>query len=104
MVLTGAAVRDGAVCLDGSAPSYFWRDGFGNGTKSWMLFLEGGGWCAGNADRLPIFGDGGGMDSCYERSRGPLGNGGAQGPAIMPLSSTEGQAYDALGPQYLTFP
>ena len=26
------------------APAYYWRDGTGNGTKSAILFLEGGGW------------------------------------------------------------
>lgn len=101
VLLTEAAERDGAVCLDGSAPSYFWRDGFGSGAKSWMLFLEGGGWCAGTADQLPIFANGGGgMDSCYSRSKGPLGNG--NGPDSYPLSSTEGHAW--LSPDPLINP
>jgi hypothetical protein len=27
------------------APAYYWRDGTGNGSKSAILFMEGGGWC-----------------------------------------------------------
>ena len=32
-----------AKCIDGTAPAYYWRDGVGNGSKSAILFLEGGG-------------------------------------------------------------
>eukprot|EP01048_Picozoa_sp_COSAG05_P027607 COSAG05_NODE_8136_length_733_cov_1.082019_1_plen_164_part_01 len=47
VLLTEAAQHHGAVCLDGSAPAYYWRPGSGSGAKSWVLFLEGGGWCSG---------------------------------------------------------
>ena len=40
VTLTEAAASDGAVCLDGSAPVYYWRPGSGSGAKSWVLFLE----------------------------------------------------------------
>ncbi|OMO93716.1 Pectinacetylesterase [Corchorus olitorius] len=35
----------GAVCLDGSPPAYHWDRGFGTGINSWLIQLEGGGWC-----------------------------------------------------------
>ncbi|RAL52735.1 unnamed protein product [Cuscuta campestris] len=34
-----------AVCLDGSLPAYHIDRGFGTGEKSWIVHLEGGGWC-----------------------------------------------------------
>ncbi|KAJ6699600.1 PECTIN ACETYLESTERASE 4 [Salix purpurea] len=34
-----------AVCLDGSLPGYHFRKGFGSGSNSWLLHIEGGGWC-----------------------------------------------------------
>ena len=85
------AVAAGAVCLDGSAPAFHWRDGHGAGAKSWIIFLEGGGWCAGFDRELPVF-DGWGMDSCYSRSRGPLGSGLA-GPATIYSNMTEGSSW-----------
>ncbi|GLT81046.1 hypothetical protein SLA2020_524540 [Shorea laevis] len=39
------AVAKGAVCLDGSPPAYHWDRGFGSGINSWLVHLEGGGWC-----------------------------------------------------------
>lgn len=35
----------GALCLDGSLPGYHFRKGFGSGSNSWILHIEGGGWC-----------------------------------------------------------
>ncbi|XP_022737900.1 pectin acetylesterase 8-like isoform X2 [Durio zibethinus] len=40
-----SAVAKGAVCLDGSPPAYHWDRGFGTGINSWLIQLEGGGWC-----------------------------------------------------------
>ncbi|XVE99996.1 hypothetical protein REPUB_Repub03eG0248500 [Reevesia pubescens] len=40
-----SAVAKGAVCLDGSPPAYNWDRGFGTGINSWLIQLEGGGWC-----------------------------------------------------------
>ncbi|XP_021898764.1 pectin acetylesterase 8 isoform X2 [Carica papaya] len=39
------APEKGAVCLDGSPPAYHLDRGFGTGIKSWLIQLEGGGWC-----------------------------------------------------------
>ena len=95
VLLTDAAARDGAVCLDGSPAAYYWRAGSGSGKNSWVLFLEGGGWCC---SKLPVLlpvilrchlsqgivawrsrcaGLGtavGGFDSCLSRSHGGLGS------------------------------
>lgn len=68
VLLTEAASRDGAVCLDGTPAAYYWRSGSGSGKNSWVLFLEGGGWCAGLGTAV------GGFDSCLSRSHGGLGS------------------------------
>ncbi|XP_057421632.1 pectin acetylesterase 8-like [Lotus japonicus] len=39
------AVPKGAVCLDGSPPAYHFDEGSGEGANSWLVHLEGGGWC-----------------------------------------------------------
>ncbi|KAL0432687.1 UNVERIFIED_CONTAM: Pectin acetylesterase 11 [Sesamum latifolium] len=44
-----SAVSKGAVCLDGSPPAYFYDKGYGEGADNWVVYLEGGGWCAGTA-------------------------------------------------------
>ncbi|MBA0816310.1 hypothetical protein Gohar_000988 [Gossypium harknessii] len=36
---------DHAVCLDGTLPGYHWHRGYGSGANSWLIQLEGGGWC-----------------------------------------------------------
>ncbi|KAL8090091.1 hypothetical protein AgCh_039532 [Apium graveolens] len=46
------AVRQGAVCLDGSPPAYQFDKGFGDGVNNWLIFLEGGGWCDTTEDCL----------------------------------------------------
>ncbi|CAA0827253.1 Pectin acetylesterase 6 [Striga hermonthica] len=43
--LVNGAAAAGAVCLDGSLPGYHLNRGFGSGAKSWLIQLEGGGWC-----------------------------------------------------------
>ncbi|ERN02080.1 pectin acetylesterase 12 [Amborella trichopoda] len=43
-LIFGAKAR-GAVCLDGTLPGYHLHRGFGSGTNSWLIQLEGGGWC-----------------------------------------------------------
>ncbi|CAN1299211.1 Pectin acetylesterase 8 [Linum perenne] len=40
-----SAVSKGAVCLDGSPPAYNFDKGYGTGINSWVVQLEGGGWC-----------------------------------------------------------
>ncbi|XP_002280865.3 pectin acetylesterase 3 [Vitis vinifera] len=43
-LIPGAAAK-GAVCLDGTLPGYHFHPGFGSGANSWLIQLEGGGWC-----------------------------------------------------------
>ncbi|KAK9054786.1 hypothetical protein SSX86_025865 [Deinandra increscens subsp. villosa] len=43
-LIPGAAAK-GAVCLDGTLPGYHLHRGFGSGANSWLIQLEGGGWC-----------------------------------------------------------
>ncbi|XP_052482096.1 pectin acetylesterase 10 isoform X2 [Gossypium raimondii] len=42
--ITSAGAK-GAVCLDGTLPGYHWHRGYGSGANSWLIQLEGGGWC-----------------------------------------------------------
>jgi hypothetical protein len=34
-----------ALCIDGSNPAYYFREGFGNGKNKFHIHFEGGGWC-----------------------------------------------------------
>ncbi|KAI3725243.1 hypothetical protein L1987_65024 [Smallanthus sonchifolius] len=43
-LIPGAAAK-GAVCLDGTLPGYHLHLGYGSGANSWLVHLEGGGWC-----------------------------------------------------------
>ncbi|CAL1407805.1 unnamed protein product [Linum trigynum] len=45
LTLIPAAAATGAVCLDGTLPGYHLHRGFGSGANSWLIQLEGGGWC-----------------------------------------------------------
>ncbi|KAJ6796196.1 pectin acetylesterase 12-like [Iris pallida] len=45
LTLIPDAASKGAVCLDGSVPGYHLHRGFGSGANSWLVNLEGGGWC-----------------------------------------------------------
>ncbi|KAL8239586.1 hypothetical protein R6Q59_016153 [Mikania micrantha] len=45
LTLIHGAGSKGAVCLDGSLPGYHLHRGFGSGANSWIVHLEGGGWC-----------------------------------------------------------
>ncbi|KAH0642732.1 hypothetical protein KY289_033706 [Solanum tuberosum] len=38
-------ILQSAVCLDGSPPTYHLHRGFGTGLHSWIIYLDGGGWC-----------------------------------------------------------
>ncbi|KFK38327.1 hypothetical protein AALP_AA3G099800 [Arabis alpina] len=44
--LSSLAKERGAFCLDGSLPGYHFQNGSGSGSNSWLLHLEGGGWCS----------------------------------------------------------
>ncbi|MCO5560397.1 hypothetical protein L7F22_014012 [Adiantum nelumboides] len=50
-----------AVCLDGSPPAYSMDPGSGSGQYSWIVHLQGGGWC-------------GSADECLQRSFTDLGS------------------------------
>ncbi|XP_066311566.1 uncharacterized protein [Miscanthus floridulus] len=45
LTLLANAREKGAVCLAGSPPAYQLRIGFGSGSQSWLVNLEGGAWC-----------------------------------------------------------
>ncbi|KAM7478563.1 hypothetical protein LguiA_026776 [Lonicera macranthoides] len=45
LTLIRSAAAKGAVCLDGSLPAYHLHRGYGSGANSWLIQLEGGGWC-----------------------------------------------------------
>ncbi|PIA60245.1 hypothetical protein AQUCO_00300035v1 [Aquilegia coerulea] len=45
LTLLPNAKLTGAVCLDGSSPGFHFQKGFGSGSDSWVLHIEGGGWC-----------------------------------------------------------
>ncbi|XWS31921.1 hypothetical protein CRYUN_Cryun23aG0117200 [Craigia yunnanensis] len=45
LTLIQGAASKGAVCLDGTPPGYHLDRGFGSGANSWLIQLEGGGWC-----------------------------------------------------------
>lgn len=34
-----------AKCIDGSSPSFYFRQGKDNGVSKWFVYFEGGGWC-----------------------------------------------------------
>ncbi|KAF5462319.1 hypothetical protein F2P56_018338 [Juglans regia] len=45
LTLIQGAASKAAVCLDGSLPGYHLHRGYGSGENSWLIQLEGGGWC-----------------------------------------------------------
>ncbi|RAL50096.1 hypothetical protein DM860_007770 [Cuscuta australis] len=45
LTLIHGAPAKGAVCLDGTLPGYHISLGYGSGANSWLIQLEGGGWC-----------------------------------------------------------
>ncbi|KAK4768394.1 hypothetical protein SAY87_003535 [Trapa incisa] len=45
LTLVQSAGAKGAVCLDGTLPGYHLHRGSGSGVNSWLINLEGGGWC-----------------------------------------------------------
>nr|GMC58571.1 pectin acetylesterase 7-like isoform X2 [Ipomoea batatas] len=49
---TLVTVDEGAVCLAGNPAAYYYSKGFGRGSKNWIVYLRGGGWCSGFADCL----------------------------------------------------
>ncbi|XP_008807934.3 pectin acetylesterase 10-like [Phoenix dactylifera] len=45
LTLIRSAAEKGAVCLDGTPGAYHLHPGSGSGANSWLVELEGGGWC-----------------------------------------------------------
>lgn len=45
ITFVNSSVEKGAVCMDGTPPAYHLDPGSGAGNKSWIVNLEGGGWC-----------------------------------------------------------
>ncbi|KAL6619670.1 hypothetical protein ACP70R_034809 [Stipagrostis hirtigluma subsp. patula] len=61
LTLLRRAEEKGALCLDGSAPGYHLQRGSGSGSESWLIHLEGGGWCRN-------------LKSCASRQKSMLGS------------------------------
>jgi hypothetical protein len=59
------ADKFGAACLDGSPPALYTH--IGADTSTWVVFLEGGGWCFDTSPELTI-------KSCFGRAGGGLGS------------------------------
>ncbi|XP_019150657.1 PREDICTED: pectin acetylesterase 8-like isoform X2 [Ipomoea nil] len=43
---TLVTIDRGAVCLHGNPATYYYSKGFGKGSKNWIVYLPGGGWCS----------------------------------------------------------
>lgn len=63
-LLTGSREK-GAVCLDGSPPGYHLQRGFGSGSHSWIVYLQGGAWCSSNTTDT---------ETCSERKMNAYGS------------------------------
>lgn len=75
------AINEGARCLDGSAPAYYFKEGTTEkGKKNWVLFVQGGGWCYKETD-------------CYERSNNDRGS-----SKYMPTEISDGGPLDGNYP------
>ena len=61
LVMLPFAVKQGAMCLDGSAPGYYFRQGNGTGSNNWIIHFFGGAWCYDE-------------ESCFQRSKTRLGS------------------------------
>jgi len=46
------APESGALCLDGTPGGFYFRPGDGDGSSSWLVHFEGGGWCISDEDCL----------------------------------------------------
>jgi len=79
---------NGASCLDGTPPGYYYAPGSGKGMSSWYIHHMGGGWCTT-------------METCYDRSFQGLGSTNgypdtydlddgyfSEDPAVNPLMAT----------------
>lgn len=78
--LTKAYEENGARCLDGSVPIFYYRKGTGAGATKWYIHHQGGGWCES-------------WDDCLSRSGGSLGST-LKDPPVEQMSS----GYDSVDP------
>jgi len=60
--LTDGMNNNGAMCLDGSVPVMYFREGFGDGMDKYHVFFEGNSWCAGIDERISPS-----IETCTER-------------------------------------
>jgi hypothetical protein len=60
-LLTDAATKTDAKCLDGTPAIYYHAKGFGSGANKWFVHQQGGGWCYS-------------LEDCLGRSKGSLGS------------------------------
>eukprot|EP01084_Bolivina_argentea_P061931 113211_1 len=69
--LTAKANEMGAMCLDGSVPTIYFRPGYGDGKNKFQISWQGGGWCSnvGNLSWRYVPS----MENCYYRSTTSLG-------------------------------
>merc|ERR1719242_1046765 len=99
--LTDAMNSNGAVCIDGSVPVFYFRPGTGSGVNKFHVFFQGGGWCAGDNDAIAAC-----MDTCQHRATTDLGSSAtyaatanydsgymATDPSVNPLSSNWNTIY-----------
>jgi len=69
LILLEQSLKNGAACLDGSAPAYYLATGSGSGANKWYIHHEGGGWCYSTPE-------------CFARSKTNLGSSKAYGKTI----------------------
>jgi hypothetical protein len=74
-LLTEAAAKAGAVCLDGSPGGYYWRPGTGADANKFLLVFNGGGWCVGGTTEA-------GKQACADRATGKLGSSKSWSPSL----------------------
>eukprot|EP01084_Bolivina_argentea_P281695 482011_1 len=67
--LTKSANEDGAVCIDGSVPVFYWRPGVDDGVTKYIIYFDGGGWCGGIKDQISPC-----QDTCAHRATTDLGS------------------------------
>ena len=85
-LLLGRALKEGAVCLDGSPSGFWFRPGTGAGANNWIVFLEGGGWCYDE-------------EACLYRSGTMLGTS-TQWPATRPVDRPLFSADPRVNPDF----
>ena len=79
-------LSSGAVCLDGTPPAYYIRQGKDLGINRWLIHFNGGAWCFDEA-------------ACLERSRGSLGST-KHLPPSPPVIQGINSANDQINPDF----